>query len=120
MLAAGVALFLLTTYVLKPLQLPGAIGVFINGHLIDLVGGCAFCAYTNLLFDLVHPQIRLHSPWICAAYLLCCGLFWEYVSPYLIKASVSDPLDVVCYVLGSLIYCAINFLGTRNLARGGG
>lgn len=37
-----------------------------------------------------------------AAFLLLCGLFWEYVSPLLISGSVSDPLDLLAYLSGGL------------------
>ena len=37
-----------------------------------------------------------------AAFLLCCGLFWEYVAPLLVSGSVSDPLDLLAYLVGGL------------------
>lgn len=37
-----------------------------------------------------------------AAFLLLCGLSWEYVSPLLISGSVSDPLDLLAYLAGGL------------------
>lgn len=37
-----------------------------------------------------------------AAFLLLCGLFWEYVSPLLVSGSVSDPLDLLAYLAGGL------------------
>ena len=35
---------------------------------------------------------------MAVAFLLLCGLFWEYVSPLLIPGSVSDPLDLLAYL----------------------
>lgn len=37
-----------------------------------------------------------------AAFLLLCGLFWEYVSPLLVSGSVSDSLDLLAYLAGGL------------------
>lgn len=37
-----------------------------------------------------------------AAFLLLCGLFWEYVSPLLVSGAVSDPLDLLAYLAGGL------------------
>lgn len=37
-----------------------------------------------------------------AAFLVGCGLFWEYISPLLISGSVSDPLDLLAYLAGGL------------------
>ena len=38
-----------------------------------------------------------------AAFLLLCGLFWEYVAPLLVSGSVSDPLDLLAYLAGGLV-----------------
>lgn len=38
-----------------------------------------------------------------AAFLLLCGLFWEYVAPLLVSSSVSDPLDLLAYLAGGLV-----------------
>ena len=37
--------------------------------------------------------------------MLCCGIIWEYIFPYLFAYSTSDILDVVSYVLGGITYC---------------
>ena len=114
-LAACFALFLLVAYALKPLGIPGALGGLVNGHLIDIVGGCAFCAYVNLLFDLVHPATRLRRWWQCVVLIVSCGLFWEYVAPVLVRPSVSDPLDLVSYVVGALAYAAVDAMARPRL-----
>ena len=46
-----------------------------------------------------------------AAFLLLCGLFWEYVSPLLISGSVSDPLDLPAYLAGGLVVLPLLRLG---------
>lgn len=34
------------------------------------------------------------------AFLLACGLFWEYVTPLYLPRSVSDPWDILAVLLG--------------------
>jgi hypothetical protein len=38
------------------------------------------------------------------ALALSAGLFWEYITP-LYRNSTGDPLDLVAYVFGALLYC---------------
>ena len=37
-----------------------------------------------------------------SAFLLACGLFWEYVTPLYLPRSVSDPWDVLAVWLGGM------------------
>ena len=43
---------------------------------------------------------RLPGPVLSLLFCLCCGLFWEYVTPLYLSRSVSDPWDVAAVVLG--------------------
>lgn len=49
-----------------------------------------------------------------AAFLLLCGLFWEYVSPLLVSGSVSDPLDLLAYLAGGLAVLPLLRLARRQ------
>lgn len=109
-LLSGFLLYELNNLALKPLAMPGVAGIFLGGHLNDVVCGMAFMAYTNLLFDLVRPRLRQERLAVIAPYILACGLFWEYVAPLLLKPSTSDPWDVLCYVLGGSLYWLANRL----------
>lgn len=75
----------------------------------DYLAGMAFMAYTNLLFDVVRPSCRIARPLTCAVYILGCGLVWEYVIPIFIAHSVSDPWDLLAYLLGSMTYWLIEW-----------
>lgn len=106
-LAAGLALYTLNNLLLKGLTLPPPASRLVHGHLNDVLCGLTFMAYTNCLFDAVRPTARIRSPWVTAAYMFCCGLFWEFVAP-LLKPSTTDWADVVSYVVGALLYWLID------------
>ena len=40
------------------------------------------------------------KPLPAVAFLLACGLFWEYVTPLYLPRSVSDPWDILAVLLG--------------------
>lgn len=106
-------------YALKPFvaaAFSGSMGAYlVQCHLNDFVGGLAFLAYTNLLLDLVRPDMRIRRLATSIAYLFLCGLFWEYAAPLFIKASTADPLDLAAYVLGAVAYWLIARLFNEHL-----
>lgn len=79
----------------------------ITSHANDLLGGIAFMAYTNLLFSLVRPELRFKKLTSIAIYIFFCGLFWEYVAPLFVPNSISDPLDILTYLIGAILYWVI-------------
>lgn len=60
--------------------------------------------YSNLLIDLVKPEVRFKKLTSVLLFILLCGLFWEYVAPLFVEGSVTDPLDVASYALGGFLY----------------
>lgn len=82
----------------------GAIAYFATCHLNDLLGGVAFLAYTNMLLDLVRPDVRIRRLSTCILYIFFCGVFWEVVTPNFVARSVSDPFDMLAYIVGAFIY----------------
>ena len=131
---AALGLFALNSYVIKPfllgvpylegaggigsgeaywpLDASSGIGLWLANlmvcHCNDLLGGLAFMAYLNALFDLVRPGLRITGPVLNGACMLCCGLFWEYAAPLFVTGSVSDPLDLIAYVVGGLAYWCLD------------
>ena len=56
---------------------------------------------TVLLFTALHLSCRKPpKPLPCLALALLCGLFWEYVTPFYLPRSVSDPWDIAAVLLG--------------------
>lgn len=88
---------------------PGSFSSYImRCHVIDAIGGCAFLAYANLLLDLVKPEARFKKMRSVLVLILFCGLFWECVAPLFVPGSIGDPIDVVAYIFGALIYFALS------------
>lgn len=73
-------------------------------HAIDCLGGCAFMAYTNLLLDLVKPDMRFKRIIPIPVFMFLCGAFWEYAAPLFVPGSTGDALDIVAYLLGACCY----------------
>lgn len=108
MLVACAALFFANSNVLIELAneyAPGSPVAYVaTCHLNDLFGGLAFMCYTNLLIDLVKPEVRFKRLSSILVFILLCGLFWEFVAPAFVEDSVSDPLDIAAYALGGFLY----------------
>ncbi|MEY8562640.1 hypothetical protein AALA21_06235 [Eggerthellaceae bacterium 3-80] len=84
---------------------PGSLGSYLlQCHTIDALGGCAFMAYTNLLLNLVKPDVCLKRPISVFIYMLFCGIFWEAIAPLFVPNSTGDVLDVVAYLIGAFCY----------------
>ena len=61
-------------------------------------------AYSNLLLDLVKPDMRFKRVVSTLAYMLFCGVFWEAIAPSFVPNSTGDVLDVVAYLVGACCY----------------
>lgn len=65
-----------------------------------LAGGLMVCLLSALLELSDRRPLRR---WVSAsAFLLGCGLFWEYVTPLYLARSVSDPWDLLAVWLGGM------------------
>lgn len=107
LLLATAALYALNSLLLKPAFVGTTPGVFFGGYFNDILGGAAFLAYSNALICLYDPRKRLRRFPPALAYIACCGLFWEFVGPFLVEDSTTDLLDLVAYVFGAVLYCAL-------------
>ena len=65
-----------------------------------LAGGLILCVLNAALAAAgKRPFVKIVP---ASAFLLGCGLFWEYVTPLYLSRSVSDPWDVAAVWLGSM------------------
>ena len=110
--AAAAALYLLNRLVLIP-STAGALHRLLAWHFADfLAGGLMLCVLGALLAaaGLSAPARVLPV----SAFLLACGLFWEYVTPLYLPRSVSDPWDVLAVWLGGMgMLLCLRGLGPR-------
>lgn len=68
----------------------------------DLIGGITFSAYCNFILSLYNKnKMRLYQ---IILLMFCCGVFWEYVTPLFRVETVSDPFDILTYIVGGILY----------------
>jgi hypothetical protein len=81
---------------------------FFRCYLNDGLAGVALVSYANLLCMAARREdLCLTTPAPITAFMLCVGLFWEFVTPLYRTDSIRDPLDLLAYVAGGMTYWAI-------------
>jgi hypothetical protein len=81
--------------------------VFVKSYMNDCLAGITLVSYANLLcLGAKRAAFCLTSPLLIGCFMLTVGLFWEFVTPLYHPDSVCDPLDLVAYVGGGMIYWA--------------
>ena len=110
--AAAAAPWLLNRLVQIPCN-AGALHRQLAGHIAAiLAGGLMLCVLGALLAAAGRPLRLRFLP--VSAFLLGCGLFWEYVTPLYLPRSVSDPRDVLAVWLGGMgMLLCLRGLGPR-------
>lgn len=68
----------------------------------DMVGAITFVSYCNEVFRRYKSIVT--SLWKIEILLCMCGMFWEYVTPLFRKDTISDPCDIIAYLIGGIIY----------------
>lgn len=111
-MAATAALYGINRFLLVPLT-SGPLRRLLAWHGADfLAGGLMLCILNALLAAAKRPPLRRFLPG--TAFLLGCGLFWEYVTPLYLPRSVSDPRDILAVWLGGTAM----LLAQRRMDRG--
>ncbi len=81
---------------------------FVHCYMNDCLAGVTLVSYANLLcLGARREDLCLTTPSRIAILMLCVGLFWEFVTPLYRTDSIRDPLDLLAYVAGGIIYWAI-------------
>lgn len=100
-MAVTAVLYAANRFLLIPLT-SGPLHRLLAWHGADfLAGGLMVCILNSLLAAAHRPPLRKFLPG--TAFLLACGLFWEYVTPLYLARSVSDPRDVLAVWLGGMV-----------------
>lgn len=94
-------LYLLNNNYFK-LHTTGIIRYFLICYFNDLICPLLFFSYANLLLLTVNREIT--QLWLICLIGLCASCFWEFGAPYIKATAITDPVDIVFYLTGSIIY----------------
>lgn len=72
----------------------------------DLLAPLLLFSYINLLLSIYGKKI--YTLKFLIVFILIVSVVWEYLIVYIKPTSVSDPLDVLFYVTGTIIYWIIH------------
>lgn len=101
LISTVLVLYLLNNSYFK-LQTTGIIRYFLVCYFNDLICPVLFFSYANLLLLTVDKEIT--QLWQICFIGLCASCFWEFGAPYIKLTAVTDPIDIVFYLVGSVIY----------------
>ena len=91
----------------------GLLRLFFVCYFNDLICPLFFFAYANLLLITVNREItRL---WMTCLIGICTSCVWEFIAPIMKPSSKTDPVDIICYVFGGVVYWAIlRYIRNKN------
>ena len=95
-------LYIVNRFWLKHLKVP-YIDYLLKNHFNDFIGGFVFPAYVNLVLVL-SGRNPINNFGVLVLFMLGVSVIWEFVFPQFLSYSTSDILDVVAYMLGTLLY----------------
>lgn len=81
---------------------------FAQHYLNDVLAGILVVAIVNILAVLSNEgRLLLTNLGRVLVFTFLCGMFWEYVTPIYLQYSVSDPFDVMAYMVGGFLNWSI-------------
>ena len=101
-LIVAMLLYIINRFILKNQELP-YIDYLLKNHFGDYIGGIVFCIYLNLIL-FIGKRKPINKFGILFTIMLFISILWEYFFPLFLKYSVSDPLDIIAYMLGTITY----------------
>ena len=96
-----ISLYLINNNLIKP-NTTRIVHIFCVSFFNDLLCPYFFLAYANLL--LITCGREMTKLKILMLVCLAAGCVWEFVAPYLKHGSVTDPIDLICYVISTVGY----------------
>ena len=79
---------------------------FFSCYFDDLLAPLLLFSYINILLSFYNKKI--YSLKYLIIFILLVSIVWEYLIGFIKPSSVSDPIDILAYVLGTLIYWIIH------------
>lgn len=78
---------------------------FFTGYFNDLIAPLLLFSYINLLLSFIDKNV--YSLKYLIIIIISCSFFWEYLVLFFKPTGISDPVDVLFYIMGTLIYWII-------------
>jgi hypothetical protein len=75
---------------------------FFYGYLNDFLAPFVLLSYSSLLLGIVNKKLK--KLWQIYMIMIPAAIVWEIVMPMLVRTSVGDIFDVVCYFFGAYLY----------------
>ena len=79
---------------------------FFSCYFDDLLAPLLLFSYINILLSFYNKKI--YSLKYLIIFILLVSIVWEYLICFIKPTSVSDPIDILFYILGTLIYWVIH------------
>ena len=102
-------IFVISAYLLNNLFLKehsrGFLWLFFVCYFNDLICPLLFFSYANILLIMIGREIE--HLWLICLISLCTSCVWEFIAPLMKPSSTTDPLDVLCYTIGGIVYWGI-------------
>ena len=100
-----VLLYLLNTLILSNIN-NYELNIFFTGYFNDLLAPLLLFSYINLILSLNNKNV--YSLQYLIIIIILCSFVWEYIILFFKPTSVSDPIDVIFYLTGTIIYWMIH------------
>ena len=113
---AGVVLYIINRILLK-CEIYGDLHWLMLGYFNDFVGSISFIAYCNMVSMLFCHKYFFVKLRVILILLFVCGLFWEIITPIYRTSSISDPWDIVVYMIGGITYYLIYKAKERRMSK---
>ncbi len=96
-----IVLYVANNMFIKPYSF-GRIHVFFDGYFNDLMAPLFMLGYSNIVLS--SKNMRISSLLVIVIFIGTAGCVWEFLAPLMKESSISDPLDLVCYICGAVFY----------------
>lgn len=74
-----------------------------SGHFNDFLAPLLLLSYSNILIKIAYNK-TYNSFLGLSTGMLAVSLIWEYAAPYIKSGAVTDPLDIIAYYVGFMVY----------------
>lgn len=94
-------LYFVNNYILKKHTI-GFLNYYFICYFNDLICPLFFLSYVNMLLITIGKKI---TKLMCILFIcVLTGVVWEFFAPFIKNSSTTDFCDIVCYILGGVLY----------------